>query len=173
MGRGKSMNSRRTFARRAAVVLMRRSVRIMPDIRAQWAAAMQNEMCLIENDKDALRWAIGCLRASYAEKIRSDYGGAMNRQKINRISAIAPVILSLLALLDIMIVVTTGWERHLKDEGAAAHIFQLLIVTQAPFVLAFFATANWGGRVMSIARPLAFQILAIGLAFGFVAFFRL
>ena len=69
----------------------------------------------------------------------------MNRQKINRISAIMPVILSLLALLDVMFVVITGWERHLKDEGAAAHIFQLLIVAQTPFMLAYFATANWSG----------------------------
>src|SRR3954469_21855851 len=97
----------------------------------------------------------------------------MNREKINRISALVPVILLLLALLDVMIVVTTGWERHLKDEGAAAHVFQLLIVAQAPFILAYFATANWGDRVVSIARPLAVQILAIGAAFGIVAFFRL
>jgi hypothetical protein len=152
---------------------MSKAVQTMPASRASWAAAMQNEMALIESDRDALRWAIGCLFASTAEKISHDYGGTMNREKINRISALVPVILSLLAFLDVMIVVTTGWERHLKDEGAAAHVFQLLIVAQAPFILAYFATANWGDRVVSIARPLAVQLLAIGAAFGIVAFFRL
>ena len=167
------MTSRGSFARRVATALMSKAVRIMPADRASWAAAMQNEMSLIDRDRDALRWAIGCLLANTAKRISHDYGGAMNRQKINRISALAPVILSLLALLDVMIVVITGWERHLKDEGAAAHIFQLLIAAQVPFMLAYFATANWGDRVVSIARPPAVQLLAIGVAFGFVAFFRL
>lgn len=173
MGRGENMTPRGLFVRRAATALMFKAVQIMPPGRASWAAAMQNEMTLIESDKEALRWAVGCLLASTSEKIRHDYGGAMNREKINRISALVPVILSLLAFLDVMIVVTTGWQRHLKDEGTAAHIFQLLMVAQAPFILAYFATANWGGRVVSIARPLAVQLLAIGAAFGLVAFFRL
>jgi hypothetical protein len=173
MGWSESMTSGGSFTRRAATVLMSRAVRIMPAERASWAAAMQNEMSLIESDRDAFRWAIGCLLANAAERISHNYGGAMNRQKINRISAIMPVILSLLALLDVMFVVTTGWERHLKDEGAAAHIFQLLIVAQTPFLLAYFATANWSDRVVSIARPLVVQLLAVGVAFGSVAFFRL
>ena len=96
----------------------------------------------------------------------------MTRQKINRISAVAPVVMSLLALGVVLVVVVTGWERGLKDEGAGAHIFQLLVLLQTPFILAFLATANWG-RLMSVARPATTQIAALGLAIGSVAFFRL
>ncbi len=96
----------------------------------------------------------------------------MDRQKINRISGIIPVVMSLVALLVVLIVVFTGWERNLTDEGTAAHIFQLLIVLQAPIILLFLATADWK-HFMQVARPLAFQVLAIGLAFVPVAFFKL
>jgi hypothetical protein len=96
----------------------------------------------------------------------------MNRRKINRIGAIAPVVMSLAALFIVLMVVSTGWERNLPDEGAAAHIFQLLIVTQIPFVLAFLVTADWN-RFMQVARSLAFQIISIGIALGSVAYFRL
>jgi hypothetical protein len=96
----------------------------------------------------------------------------MSRQKINRVSAIAPVGTSLVALLIVLSAVSAGWERNLSDEGAAAHIFQLLIVAQIPFVLAFLVTANWK-RMMQVARPLALQILSIGIAVGSVAYFRL
>ena len=87
-------------------------------------------------------------------------------------SAIIPVVMSLIALLDVLIVVSTGWERKLTDEGAAAHIFQLLIAAQAPFILTFLVTADWR-RLMPVVRPLAFQILTISLAIGSVAIFRL
>ena len=96
----------------------------------------------------------------------------MNRQKINRVSAMTPVGMSLAALLIVLTVVFTGWERNLSDEGAAAHIFQFLIVAQIPFILAFLATADWQ-RFMQVARPLAIQILSVGIAVGSVAYFKL
>lgn len=96
----------------------------------------------------------------------------MTRRKINRISAIAPIVMSLLAVLIVLIAVTTGWERNLTDEGAAAHLFQILIVAQLPFILAFLVTADWK-RLIQVARPLALQALCIGLAFCSVAYFKL
>jgi hypothetical protein len=96
----------------------------------------------------------------------------MNRRKINRISAVIPIFMSLAALLIVLIAVATGWERNLKDEGIAAHIFQLLVVAQAPIILLFLLTADWK-RLVRVARPLAFQILGLGIAFGSVAFFKL
>ncbi len=96
----------------------------------------------------------------------------MSREKINRISGITPIIMSLLAISIVLIVVTTGWELHLKDEGTAAHLFQLLIVAQVPFIVTFFATADWK-RLMAVARFLAFQISGLLLALGSVAYFRL
>jgi hypothetical protein len=96
----------------------------------------------------------------------------MDRQKINRISGIVPVVMSLLAFAVVLVVVTTGWERHLKDEGIAAHIFQLLIVGQVPFILTFLATANWH-QWRRLTGPIALQLVAIVVAFAPVAFFKL
>ena len=93
-------------------------------------------------------------------------------QRANRIGTLVPTIMSVSALAVVLIVVTTGWERHLKDEGAAAHIFQLLIVGQLPFILAFFATANWRRPVRAM-RPIIFPIVTLALALGSVAFFSL
>ena len=106
-----------------------------------------------------------------AKAIR-DFIGGKTRQNINRISAVIPVVMSLLALGVVLVVVTTGWERGLQDEGAGAHIFQLLIVLQAPFILAFLATADWG-RLMNVARPAAVQVATMALAIGSVALFQL
>src|SRR5438552_274619 len=127
----------RTRTREIAAILMHHVLRTMPGVRGQWAVAMANEMQVIEKDSEALRWALGCLLTCYIEKTKSAFGGFMNRQKINHISAIVPIVMSSLALLTVLAVITTGWERNLKDEGAAAHIFQILVVAQIPFTLAF------------------------------------
>ena len=52
------------------------------------------------------------------------------------------------------------------DEGAAAHIFQLLIVAQVPMIVLFLATADWRQSLRSAARPLAIPAAALVLAFG-------
>jgi hypothetical protein len=96
----------------------------------------------------------------------------MTRQQVNRLSGIAPVVMSVLAFLVLMAALATGFERGEKDEGATAHTFQLLIVAQAPFILAFLATADWG-RFVRVARYLALQIAALVLAFAPVAYFKL
>ena len=166
------MSAGHGLIRRIAAALMRHASRIVPSRRAHWAVAMSNELRVIEKDGEALRWAIGCLLACYIEKTKSALGGFMSRQRINSISAIAPVVMSLMAFLIVLMVVITGWERNLKDEGAAAHMFQLLMVAQMPFILAFLVTANWK-RGLRIARPLGIQFVAIGLALGSLAFFHL
>lgn len=96
----------------------------------------------------------------------------MERRTINQIIAILPIAMSLLALLLVLVVVATGWERNERDEGAAAHIFQLLIFLQVPFIVAFLATADWHPRRRVIV-PLTLQAIALVAAFGSVAFFKL
>lgn len=96
----------------------------------------------------------------------------MSRQTINRLSALSPIVMSLLAVLLLGVALVTGWDRGLKDEGAVAHIFQLLIVAQAPLVLLFLATADWRRRAR-VAAWLAAQALALGLAFAPVAALKL
>lgn len=155
-------------SRRLAEAILAHAGRMMPPARAVWSAAMAEELHHIEDDRAALRWALGCVAASYMER--------MNAMKIagriNRIGAVAPVVMSLTALAIVGVVVSTGWERGLKDEGAAAHIFQLLIAGQIPFMAAYLFTANWK-RSFEVAKPLSLQLGALVLAIGSVAVFGL
>lgn len=95
----------------------------------------------------------------------------MPRQKINRISAIVPLFLSLSASILVLLAVATGWDKGMKDEGSAAHIFQILVALQIPFILAFLVTADWK-RSMQIAGTVTLQAAALALAFAPVAFFE-
>lgn len=162
------MIARRPLLRRMASALLAHAARMLPRNRSSWAEAIEREGQYIENDAAALRWAMGGVLASYRERIM-----AMDlHQRMNRLSAIAPTVMSLLALADVLMVVITGWERRLKDEGTAAHIFQLLIVGQLPVIAMFLVTANWR-QAAALVRPVAFQVAALVLALGSVAFFRL
>ena len=77
-------------------------------------------------------------------------------------SAFLPVAMSLAALATVLIhIVIYGVARE-ADEGAAAHVFQLLMIVQAPIV-AFFAI-KWMPRFPRQALlVLALQVVA-GLA---------
>jgi hypothetical protein len=63
----------------------------------------------------------------------------MPRQKINQVSALAPLVLSLSAFILVLAAVATGWDVGSKDEGSAAHIFQLLIAGQIAHHSRFFS----------------------------------
>ena len=72
------------------------------------------------------------------------------------------VFLSVLALLAVL----SGYtEPPQRDEGTAAHIFQLSIVALIPMIILFIATADWRRHWRS-ARPLALSAAALILAFG-------
>lgn len=166
------MTGRGSHLRSVATVLMDHVLKAMPKDRTTWAQAMANEVHVIEKGSDAFRWALGCVMTCYLEKLEHSLGELMSRHKIHLLGTITPFIMSTLAFLIVLAVVTTGWERNLKDEGVAAHLFQILIVAQLPFIIAFLVTANWERRVAA-ARPLLFQFLAISVAIGSVAIFKL
>lgn len=96
----------------------------------------------------------------------------MTRTQVNRWAGYMPLLLSGAALALVLFVVATGWERGLKDEGAAAHIFQLLIASEVPLILLFLWTAD-RSRLPAVLRMLAVQFAAVMLALGPVAFFHL
>jgi len=56
-------------ARPLATVLAHHAANCLPHSRAAWADAIRHEVEFIDNDKAALRWAAGCVLASYAERI--------------------------------------------------------------------------------------------------------
>jgi len=74
-----------------------------------------------------------------------------------------PLLMSAAALLTVLAAVVADGPTHATDEGAAAHVFQLLIAGQVPIV-AFFAI-KWLPRDPPRAlRMLGAQLLAGALA---------
>jgi len=83
-------------------------------------------------------------------------------ERVHRVSGIAVVALSVIALLTVL----TGYmQQPQADEGTGAHIFQLSVVLVAPMILLFVATADWK-RGWRSARPLVIAAVALALAFG-------
>jgi len=96
----------------------------------------------------------------------------MTRTRMNHWAGIAPFVLSGLALVLVLTVVATGWERHLPDEGTAAHLFQLMIAAQIPIIALFLWTSE-RTRLRSTTGKLVCQLAAIGFALAPVALFHL
>jgi hypothetical protein len=89
----------------------------------------------------------------------------MNRDVVNRMTGWNPAFMSAAAFA---LVVTTGWERNLRDEGAAAHTWQL----QAPLIMVFLATAKWD-RMRRMLGILGLQIAGLARALAPVAYIHL
>jgi len=86
----------------------------------------------------------------------------MPQARANRITALAMLILSLVALLTVL----TGYLRPPQtDEGASAHIFQITILALIPTILLFLVTADWKHPRRS-SKPLAISVSALVCAFG-------
>ena len=58
---------------RLAGWLLAHARHVMPPSRAPWAEAMQQEAASIGDEKSALSWALGCVTASYGERLRANY----------------------------------------------------------------------------------------------------
>ena len=97
---------------------------------------------------------------------------AMTAQRINHVSGIVLIVLSLIALLTVLSAYRVSFSPFSiytqplePDEGTQAHIFQLSIVALAPMILLFLVTADWTRPLRSV-RPLAFSAVAVVLAFA-------
>ena len=93
---------------------------------------------------------------------------------LKRPSAFLPLAMSVAALVLVLahVAVVGVAAARQEDEGATAHIFQLLLVAQIPLV-AFFAI-KWLPRAPRISLPvLALQAVAIIAALAPVYFFNL
>ena len=96
----------------------------------------------------------------------------MRRAQINWWTGRLPIVMSLAALGIAGFVIMTGWQRHLPDEGTAAHLFQLLIVGEVPLIGLFLLTIERGNARRAGWLAIA-QGISIALAIGAVALFRL
>jgi hypothetical protein len=52
-----------------AVKLMQHAARVLPGARSPWADAMRRELDYIGDDPAAVRWALGCIVASYRTRL--------------------------------------------------------------------------------------------------------
>jgi hypothetical protein len=87
-------------------------------------------------------------------------------------SALIPLAMSVAALIDVLLAVAFFGAHHDSGEGAAAHIFQLLIAGQLPF-LAWFAV-QWMRRDFPRRLPvMLLQGAAIAVALSPLSFLRL
>jgi hypothetical protein len=55
--------------RRWAVKLAQHAAWVLPGAQSPWAEAMRRELDYIEDDRAALRWAVGCVLASYKARL--------------------------------------------------------------------------------------------------------
>ncbi len=82
---------------------------------------------------------------------------------VRKPSAVVPIVMSLSALVILLVAIATSDGKREPDEGAVAHIWQLLMAGQIP-LLAWFAF-RWLRHDFRAAIPvLALQIVAFGAA---------
>lgn len=91
---------------------------------------------------------------------------------IRQPSAFLPVAMSLVALALVLGHIALFGVGHQADEGAAAHIWQILMAVQVPIV-AFFAIKYLPQRPKQALLILALQIVAVLAACAPVFFFKL
>jgi hypothetical protein len=90
-------------------------------------------------------------------------GAVTFRYLLRRPSAVIPIAMSVAAFAVVVMAIAFGVARPSDgDEGAAAHIWQLLMVGQLPIV-AFFAI-SWVPRVPSLAIGVLGVQFAVALA---------
>ena len=95
----------------------------------------------------------------------------MNARLFARPSAFVPLLMSLAALAVVLAHLALTGPVRVSDEGAAAHLFQLLIAGQVPVVV-FFAM-KWMQRTSQALVVLGLQALAIAVALAPVWYFGL
>lgn len=86
-------------------------------------------------------------------------------------SAIAPIVMSLIALAVALVTPATGAPERETGEWTAAHLFQLLMVGQAPFV-AFFAIKWLPRDPAQSLQVLGAQAMAAALALAPIVIFQ-
>jgi hypothetical protein len=95
----------------------------------------------------------------------------MDAGKMKRICGIAPIVMSLIALVLVVEGVIEFGNHPPADEGWQAHIFQILMVAELPIIVAFVVLSS-----RSLKQNLAIlgaQVLLWAVALGAVRFFSL
>ena len=132
-----------------------------------WRERYEEEFTnFLEEESSELRTIINVVRAAMWERIFPTVGGRMEQNAysfgsmLRKPTAFLPLAMSLGALATVAIaaIVAAQHGGHLggeKDEGSAAHMWQLLMTVQIPIVLWF--AAKWLRR----APQASFSVLAL------------
>jgi len=102
------MNAESGRWRRIALKLVGHASWVLPGARSGWADAMRRELDYIGDDRTALRWAIGCVTASYSARL-----AALPRLRWR--IATGPVVAGSMLLL-----VTMALQGHANEEASPA-----------------------------------------------------
>jgi hypothetical protein len=95
---------------------------------------MRHELDHIEGDWKGLRWSAGCLFASYIARSNER---PSSLALVKKPTAFLPMAMSLTALTMVLVSVAAFGVVHEPDEGAIAHVWQLLMAAQMPILLFF------------------------------------
>ncbi|HEY0796869.1 MAG TPA: hypothetical protein VGD64_13940 [Acidisarcina sp.] len=116
--------------------------------------------------------------AAFCEHIFPTQGGAMHREAVSfgsvmkQPSAYLPLAMSVTALALVLLHVARYGAMHEVDEGPTAHLWQLLMVLQAPVIVVF--AVKWLRRAPRQALLVLAQHVGAALAsVGAVFFFNL
>ncbi len=102
--------------RRIALALMEHAAHVLPSARSKWAEAMRHEIHHIENDREALTWAAGCVLASYVERSR---GMSIMNSGWVRAILVPAIVCEALSML-FATALTVAYRIH--DPGSAAFL---------------------------------------------------
>lgn len=148
----------------------RRLAKLYP---AAWRERFEDEFLeLLESRPLDLPTVLDVLGAALTERLLNPSGLETNVMMTYRADIIAlakrpsgfvPLLMSLAALATVAASVSTAGVARQPDEGAAAHIFQLLIVGELPF-LAFFIVRWLRTNARATLSMIAIQVAAIALA---------
>ena len=89
----------------------------------------------------------------------------MNARMLRRPSAVVPVAMSAAALAVLIVYVALNGTARQEDEGAAAHIWQILMAGQLPVIGLF--VIKW----LPLERQPALQVLALQFTAALAAIF--
>jgi hypothetical protein len=92
----------------------------------------------------------------------------MHSSAVRQASAIIPIAMSITALAVVLGHIWTSGTAPQPDEGTAAHIWQLMMVGQAPIIL--FYSMKWLPRTPRVAMAILAAQIGAALAAAFPVF---
>ena len=135
-----------------------------------WRQRYGDEFDELLKDRHSWRDLIDVARGGLAERLSPSIRSETKTMSSGDIavlarkpSAVAPVVMSLLAFALVLATVTLWGARRQPDEGAAAHVWQLLMIGQLP-VLAWFAWSSLRRAPRAAFLILVIQAAAFGVA---------